>query len=282
MGITVIARLTFREAARRKILLVALILGLLFLVIFGIGFHYILADLEKQSNQTSLITQREICNFIMMAAMYVVNFLTVMMTVLTSVDTLSGEIASGTIHTIVSKPIRRFEVVLGKWLGYAGMLTLYLVLMAGGVLLLVYLRSGYTPPHLLRGVAMLWLNAMLLLSVSLLGGATLSTLTNGVLVFGMFGIAFIGGWIEQIGTFFTNQAASQTAINIGVITSLILPSEALWRRAAYEMQSPLVGAMGFSPFTSRSVPSVAMVIYAALYLVVAVMLAIRVFSRRDL
>ncbi len=129
---------------------------------------------------------------------------------------------------------------------------------------------------------MMWLNAMLLLSVSLLGGAMLSTLTNGVLVFGLFGIAFIGGRIEQIGTFYTNQAASHTAINIGIITSLLLPSEALWRRAAYEMQSPLVGALGFSPFTSRSIPSTAMVFYAVLYLIAAVFLAIRVFSRRDL
>ena len=83
----------------------------------------------------------QISNFLLMAGMYVVNFLTAMMTVLTSVDTLSGEISSGTIHTLVSKPVRRWEIVLGKWLGFAGMLTLYLLLMAGGVMLIVYLRS---------------------------------------------------------------------------------------------------------------------------------------------
>lgn len=278
----VIARLTFAEAARRKILLAALILGLVFLIIYGLGFHFIMADIERSMRSPSIVQLNEIRNFLMMAGMYVVNFLTIMMTVLTSVDTLSGEITSGTIHTLVSKPVRRWEILLGKWLGFAGMLSLYLVLMAGGVMGVVFLRSGYTAPHPLNGLALMWLNALLLLSVSLMGGAMLSTLANGVLVFGLYGIAFIGGWIEQIGTFLQNQSASQTAVNIGVITSLILPSEALWKRAASELQSPLVAALGFSPFSSTSVPSTAMIIYAVIYLVAVFFLAVRQFNLRDL
>jgi len=278
----VIARLTFAEAARRRILLAALILGVLFLIIYGLGFHFILADVERSMRRPSLVQLNEIRNFLLMAGMYVVNFLTIMMTVLTSVDTLSGEITSGTIHTMVSKPIRRWEILMGKWLGFAGMVSLYLLLMAGGVVGLVFALSGYTAPHPLAGIALMWLNALLLLSVSLMGGTLFSTLANGVMVFGLYGIAFIGGWIEQIGTFLQNQAASQTAVNIGVITSLILPSEALWKRAASELQSPLVAALGFSPFTSTSVPSNAMIAYAAIYLLVVIALAIRLFNARDL
>jgi Cu-processing system permease protein len=278
----VIARLTFAEAARRRILLAALILGVIFLLIYGLGFHFILADVERSMRNRSLVQLNEVRNFLMMAGMYVVNFLTIMMTVLTSVDTLSGEIASGTIHTMVSKPIRRWEILLGKWLGFAGMVSLYLLLMAGGVVGLVFALSGYTPPHPLAGMALMWLNALLLLSVSLMGGTLFSTLANGVMVFGLYGIAFIGGWIEQIGTFLQNQANSQTAVNIGVITSLILPSEALWKRAASELQSPLVAALGFSPFSSTSVPSNAMIVYAVIYLMVVFAMAVRLFNTRDL
>lgn len=282
MSTLVIARLTFAEAARRRILLAALILGVIFLIIYGLGFHFIMADIERTTRGPSLVQLNEIRNFLMMAGMYVVNFLTIMMTVLTSVDTLSGEIASGTIHTMVSKPIHRWEILLGKWLGFAGMVSLYLLLMAGGVVGLVFALSGYAAPHPLSGMALMWLNALLLLSVSLMGGTMFSTLANGVLVFGLYGIAFIGGWIEQIGTFLQNQAASKTAVNIGVITSLILPSEALWRRAASELQSPLVAALGFSPFSSTSVPSNAMIVYAVIYLLVVIVAAIRLFNTRDL
>jgi ABC-type transport system involved in multi-copper enzyme maturation permease subunit len=282
MSTWTIARLTFREASRRKILLAALILGVAFVAIFGIGFHFVVQDVKNSGRPTALLEFNEISNFLMMAGLYVVNFLTVMMAVLTSVDTLAGEIASGTIHTLVAKPIHRWEIVTGKWIGFASMLTLYQLLMAGGVMAGVYLQSGYLPPNPFGALALLWLNALLLLTVSLLGGSILSTLANGVMVFGLFGIAFIGGWIEQIGTFLNNASASQTAVNIGVITSLLLPSEALWRRAAYEMQSPLVAAVGFSPFFSSSIPSVAMVIYAVIYLIVAFLLALRMFNKRDL
>jgi Cu-processing system permease protein len=271
----VIARLTFREAARRKILLAALLLGLVYLAIYAIGFHYVNAELVRSSRpmQTS-----ELRNFLLLAGLYAVNFLTIMMAVLTSVDTLSGEIASGTIHTLASKPVRRWEIVLGKWLGFIGMLTLYLILMAGGTLGIVYLISGYTAPNALHGLGLIWLNGVLLLSISLWGGAMLSTLANGVMVFGLYGVAFVGGWIEQIGALLHNQ----TSITIGIISSLIIPSEALWKRAAYEMQSPLIGAIGFTPFSSPSVPSPSMVFYALLYTGVALGLAIWQFSRRDL
>lgn len=273
-----IARLTFREAARRWILWVALLLGVLFLVIYGIGFNEIQKDINRQAGAQTLIEFTEIYNFLLMAGLYAVNFLTIMMAVLTSVDTLSGEITSGTIHTLVSKPMRRWEVVAGKFIGFAVMLLLYLLLMAGGVLSLVYLLSGYTPPNMLKGVLLMAFNALLLLSVSMAGGAALSTLANGVMVFGMFGIAFIGGWIEQFGAFLQNQ----TAVNIGVIASLLIPSEALWRRAAFEMQSPLVASLGVSPFTSNSVPSPLMIVYAGLYLIAALGVAVRRFGRRDL
>ena len=273
-----IARLTFREASRRWILWVALLLGLIFLTVYSFAFRELHKDIVRNLEHMSIIERNEIYNFLLMAGLYAVNFLTVMMAVLTSVDTLSGEIASGTIHTLVSKPLQRWEIVVGKWIGFAGMLALYLLLMAGGVMAMVYLISGYTAPNAWRGLGLMGLNTLLVLSVSLMGGASLSTLANGVLVFGLYGIAFIGGWIEQFGSLLNNQVA----INIGIICSLIFPSEALWRRAAYIMQSPLVSAMGFSPFSSSSVPSPLMVSYAILFTLGALSLAIRKFYGRDL
>jgi Cu-processing system permease protein len=278
MTIMVIARLTFREAGRRKILSAALVLGLIYLAIYAVGFYYVNQETTRSQFGPGLLELNQIRNFLFMAGLYVVNFLTVMMAVLTSVDTLSGEIASGTIHTLVSKPVQRWEIVFGKWLGFAGMLTLYLLLMAGGTIGVVYIISGYIAPNVLRGMGLLWMNAVLLLGVSLAGGAILSTLANGVLVFGLFGIAFVGGWIEQIGSFIQNQ----TAVNVGIISSLIIPSEALWKRAAFEMQSPMVTALGFSPFTASSMPSLIMVLYGMVYAVLALLLAINFFNRRDL
>ena len=51
MAVFVIARLTFREAQRRRLLWVALFMGAAFLLVFGIAFHFIQRDIESQLNQ---------------------------------------------------------------------------------------------------------------------------------------------------------------------------------------------------------------------------------------
>jgi hypothetical protein len=48
------------------------------------------------------------------------------------------------------------------------------------------------------------------------------------------------------------------------------------------MQSPLVGALGFSPFSSPSVPSPLMILYGVVYAGLALFLAMRQFGKRDL
>jgi Cu-processing system permease protein len=273
-NIATITWLTFHEAWRRRMVLLALVLGLLFLLVYGTGFWLITSNLESHLSE---FQRRFNYSILLMAGLYVTHFLTVMLAIFASVDSISGEITSHTIQTIVTKPVRRWQVLLGKWLGHAAMISLYLGLLAGGILILVYLLAGYQPPNALLGIGLLILEALVLLSLSLLAGTRLSTLTNGVLLFMLYGLAFIGAWVEQIGALLESRAA----VNIGIITSLVMPVEALWRRAAYLMQPPIMGAIP-SPFSGTSPPSAAMVVYAVLYAILALALAMRSFARRDL
>ncbi len=282
-AILILANLTFREAIRRRIVLAGLALGISFLVIYSIGLHFILIDIRQEFTLRDLPARQnfmnvEMQNFFMMAGLYAITFLSIAMAALLGADTLAGEINSGTIQTIVSKPIRRADVILGKWLGFAGLLGLYLLFMAGGVVLSMFIQSGYVADNLLNGLGLIYLETLLIMTITLMCSASFPALATGGIVFGMYGLAFIGGWIEQIGAIFQNP----TAVKVGIITSLLIPSEALWRRAAYEMQTPLAGVLGMSPFAATSVPSLLMIIYAILYLVVALSLSIRIFQRRDL
>ena len=282
-AILILANLTFREAIRRRIVLAGLALGISFLVIYSIGLHFILIDMRQEFTLRDLPARQnfmnvEMQNFFMMAGLYAITFLSIAMAALLGADTLAGEINSGTIQTIVSKPIRRADVILGKWLGFAGLLGLYLLFMAGGVVSSMLIQSGYVADNLLNGLGLIYLETLLIMTITLMCSASFPALATGGIVFGMYGLAFIGGWIEQIGAIFQNP----TAVKVGIFTSLLIPSEALWRRAAYEMQTPLAGVLGMSPFAATSVPSLLMVIYAILYLVVALILSIRIFQRRDL
>jgi ABC-type transport system involved in multi-copper enzyme maturation permease subunit len=275
--IATITWLTFHEARRRRMVVVALLLGVLFLLLYALGLWLIQGQIEEESSLSEPM-QSQMYNFLMMAGLYVVHFLTVMISIFASVDTISGEITSHTIQTIATRPVRRWQIILGKWLGFAAMISLYLGLLSGGILLIVYALTGYVPPNPAQGLSLLVLEALVLLSVSLLVGTRLATMTNGVTLFMLYGLAFIGSWVEQIGALLQSNAA----VRVGVISSLLLPVEALWRRAAYLMQPPLAREIPASPFSTASVPSEAMVIYAVLYALVAIGLSIYSFHRRDL
>jgi Cu-processing system permease protein len=275
--IGMITRLTFREAQRRRLLWIALGLGGAFVALFATGFYFIHQD-AAQSVSSGYRDQamQQASAILLTAGMYVINFLVVMITVLTSVGAISSEISSNTIHAIASKPIRRWEIMLGKWLGFAVMLTLYIVLMSVALMGIVWVISGFVPPHPLSALLILILEGLAVLSATLLGSTLFSTLANGVIVFMLYGVAFVGGWVEQIAVI----VKSQVARDLGILSSLLLPSEALWRLAASYLQPP--GLMGsITPFAVASQPTQAFVWYAVLYTVGLLAIGMWVFSRRD-
>jgi len=148
-AIWILTKLTFREAMRRRIMLAGLILGISFIVIYSLGLHFILTQIKNVASSSAPspsaanILNVESMNGFLMAGLYAVTFLSIAMAALLGADTLAGEINSGTVQTIVTKPIRRADVVLGKWLGFAGLLGLYILLMAGGIVLSMFIQAGY-------------------------------------------------------------------------------------------------------------------------------------------
>jgi Cu-processing system permease protein len=271
-----IAHLTIREAQRRRILWLALLLGLGFLAVFGAGFHYIYTEISG----TPMGEEAQIvATFLLMAGLYVINFLIIMMSVLVSVTAVSGEIDSHTIETMVTKPIHRSEIIMGKWLGYALLIATYVILLAGGAMLIVYLRSGFHFQNIAAGLGLMILEGLIVLTICIAGGTRLSTLANGAVAFMLYGIAFIGGWVEQIGALLRNE----TAVDIGIAASLLMPSEVLWKKATLFLHPQILSGVEFAgPFAVTSQPSDAMIIYAVFYVTAVLGLGLLSFSRRDL
>ena len=217
--------------------------------------------------------------FLTMAGLYATNFLVIMVAVLISVATISGEIESHAIESLLAKPVDRWELIIGKWLGYALIIFVYVLLLPGGVLLIVYLRSGFTLSNIPLGLALIYLEGLIGLSVSIAGGTRLSTLANGALAFMLFGIAFIGGWVEQIGALFRNE----TAVDLGIVSSLLMPTETLWRKATVIFEPQIGGGMEIAgPFIVAAQPSNAMILYSLLYVAGLLALALWLFTRRDI
>jgi ABC-type transport system involved in multi-copper enzyme maturation permease subunit len=276
-GLLIIAQLTWLEARRRRIVLAALLCGLAFLLVFASSVYFA-QHYGTPAGQVSLLEEQMQFQVVTLAGLYAVNFLVVAIAVMLPVDTLSGEILSGVMQTIASKPIRRAEIVIGKWLVYWAMIAAYIVLLAGGVVLLMRLITGFTQQHLPVALALMWLEATVLLSVAIAGGVRFTTVTNGIIAFAFYVVAFFGGWVEQIGVMMGNVNARY----IGTAISLVSPTDALWRLAMHVLQPPVMAQVQVTPFSPVSVPSAAMVWWAAAFAIGVLAIAVRGFQERAL
>jgi ABC-type transport system involved in multi-copper enzyme maturation permease subunit len=276
-GLLIIAQLTWLEARRRRIVLAALLCGLAFLLVFALSVYFA-QHYGTPAGQVSLLQEQMQFQVVTLAGLYAVNFLVVAIAVMLPVDTLSGEILSGVMQTIASKPIRRAEIVIGKWLVYWAMIAAYIVLLAGGVVLLMRLITGFTQQHLPVALALMWLEATVLLSVAIAGGVRFTTVTNGIIAFAFYVVAFFGGWVEQIGVMMGNVNARY----IGTAISLVSPTDALWRLAMHVLQPPVMAQVQATPFSPVSVPSAAMVWWAAAFAIGVLAIAVRGFQERAL
>jgi hypothetical protein len=138
--------------------------------------------------------------------------------------------------------------------------------------------TGVIPEHPLRGMLLIIFECVVALGLTFLFGTWLTTLTNGVVVLGLQGVALMGGWLEQVSGF----SQSAHIVTLSVVASLVQPGESLWRRAAFEMQTPLAGSLSFSPFANVSIPSVTALVYAGAYLCVILAIGLWHFEHRDL
>lgn len=284
MNAFIIARFTIQEAISRRLVLAGSLISLLFLALFALGFMFLYGKVvETAGNSPNRVAVAVAASMLTMLGLYAVNFLASFLALFLSVGAISGEIDSGTLHAILARPIRRLEYVLGRWLAYVAMMSAYVGLMAGLLLLISRLVAEYEAPNAPRAVALMMFSSILLLSVSLFGSTVMSTLANGVVAFSLFGLSWLAGIIEFIGGVIANDAM----VNLGIVVSLLVPNDALWRGASYYVQSPvalatLAAARDGIPFISVTPPAPAFLLWSSIYPVIFLGAAIAAFSRRDL
>lgn len=278
-----VAGLTFREAIRRRVVLAAMIMSVGFLAIYGLGLHFGQAAMSSQSAQSGFteLMAREAGAQLLYIGLFPASFLIALTAVFASAGTISSELDSGVIYGVLARPIRRGELVVGKAAGLGAMLAVFALLLNGAIIVLAQWLIG--APVLSTwpaALALLVLEPMPLLALALLGSTRLPTLANGVLCTAAYGIAFVGGLIEAIGELFQNA----TMGNIGIISSLLMPLDALHRKAlSLLLPQGLLFQQGGPPGMGGSaVPSTTMVLYSVAYVLVMLVLAARIFRRRDL
>jgi Cu-processing system permease protein len=275
-NVITVAHLTLVEARRRRIVLAGAVCAFTFLVVFSVALVFAYREMAADAS-VSFIERQGTLTAIMLVGFMAANFLAVMFAILLPIDTLSGEIDSGVMQTLASKPLDRAEIVLGKWLGHLVLAIAYLLIVSAGILIAMRSVAGFLPAGVPRALPLLMLEITLSLTVSVAGGARFSTVTNGITALSFYGVAFIGGWVEAIGTF----GGIASLRTIGIVVSLISPADSMWRLAAHHMQPEILRAMGALAL-GASTPTPLMVWWTAGFTVLTLLYAVRAFRHRAL
>src|SRR5437667_7520509 len=236
----VFARLTVQEASRRRLLLALLVLTLLVVGFSAWGFHKITTVTRGDGTLLPPTQVTLISSQLLIVVTFMYSGVLALSAAVVAGPLISSEVESGLLLSMLARPVRRSEVVIGKWLGLAVLVAIYAAFAGTLELAAVDWATGYMPPHPVELLMYVAAEGLVLLSVGMLLSTRLSGITAGVIALVAWLMAWIAGVVGDIGTGLQNQALE----NVGVVSHLLLPSDGLWRGAIYAMEpDTLIAAM---------------------------------------
>jgi ABC-type transport system involved in multi-copper enzyme maturation permease subunit len=280
-GVLTIARLTVREAARRRVLWALAVLTVALLTLSGWGFSK-LTGLDTEFGDLTSGQARLIASQLLNLVMFGLSLIAALGTAFLAGPTVSGEIESGMALSLMARPVRRSAVLFGKWLGLVTVGCGYVVVAGLAQFLVVRWAVGYWPPDPAAGLALLAAQTIALLTLGLLLSSAISPMASGVVAVGLFGATWVAGIVGNVGQVLGNEGVER----VGTVSRVLLPTDGLWRGAMHAFQDPsalvTMGAEGAGfPFLSESPPTVGYLLWTAFWIAMIWALTALVLGRRD-
>jgi ABC-type transport system involved in multi-copper enzyme maturation permease subunit len=280
-----IAAASLKEAIRKKILILVAALTFVYLTLFGLITHFAVQDLTRAGALNTVNALDVASNIVSFLGFYFSSMLVAFLTIMISVGSISSEVESGVIHSIITRPIKRASYVLGKYLGLGVLSVSYSIFLFSAIITIctifhLPIVNTIEPAKIIKGLLFFTLEPIAILSLSIFGSAAFKTLSNGIFVISIYILGLIGGVMEVIGSMLQNQSL----VNLGIISSLISPFDIIYRQmlsAMFEnigIRNPFMVVGGMTSTT----PSIWMLIYIIAYIPILVILAIRKFRLKDI
>jgi ABC-type transport system involved in multi-copper enzyme maturation permease subunit len=278
MTIVRIAMLTLHEMVRRRLIVTAVVLTVLIAALTGWGFHA-LAHAHRHGHDVTHAQVLVVSATMLILIAYVFSLIYALGGAFIAAPSLAADIESGLLLPVLTRSVRRSEIVLGKFFGLAALLCAYAFFSGLLEFGIVNVVTGYWPPHPIIALTYLCGVAVVMLSVTLLFSARLPAIPSGVAAVVLFGVAWICGIVGDIGANLHFNAFA----NAGTVSQLVLPSDAFWRAAVYDLEpAALVATIHTSaPFVVTAPPPLAMMLWSVGWIVVVVAAACWSFATRD-
>ena len=198
---------------------------------------------------------------------------------------LASDIESGVALAVLARPIRRADLLLGKWLGLAIVIATYAAIAGMLELAVVRVVTGYTPPDPIGAVGYLAFEAIVLLSLALVLGSRLPAIASGAIVVAVYGLAWIAGVMGAVGAFFNTPVLVQAA----EASRVLIPIDGLWRGAVFSLEPAAVIAVVGSqirfagnPFFASQPPSLPYLAWSVLWVAGVLGMGIWLLRRREI
>lgn len=251
--ILTIAKNTFREAVRDRVLY-NLVLFVLLIVVCAI----LLGDLTDGQEARTII------NIGLNAMLLFGTFIAIFV----GVGLVSKEIEKRTVFGIFSKPVRRWEFIVGKYLGLCLTLLVNVAVMGIGVsLALLYVGAADRAIGIWGGIYLIFLELTITTAVAILFSSFSSPALSALLTFFIFVIGHLSASLRDLAQGLQSKSAGY------------------FLEAVYRLMPNLANFSFRTEAANGLLPNAPMVIggtlYALLYSAIVLIITVAIFSRRN-
>ena len=254
--ILIVAKNTFREAVRDRVLY-----NLVFFALLMIASAVIVGQISMDIETVVMVS----------LGLSAISLIGLLIAVFTGVGLVSKEIDKRTLHAVLAKPLRRWEFLLGKYAGLVLTLAVNTAAMALGLLLvMIYMKHSLERSDAVVLVAVYFILLKLTLVVAL--AMLFSCFTSPLLAILFTGGLYVAGlFVAQLRNLQSTQMTPQMQ-KVFAILSFLLPN--------FENYD-VMGAAAHG----RSIPASLVLhntLYTMLYCAIVLSAAAAIFSRKDL
>lgn len=184
MKVLSIALNTFRENLRDKLLYNLLVFALLM-----IGSSLLLMRL----------TLGEFHRLLLDVGLGSINIFGVLIAIFVGIGLVNKEIEKKTIYTIVSKPVARYQFLVGKYLGLTITLFVNTLIMAGGLLLVLVAQEVPIDSMLFKALGLIFVEFMVITAVALLCSTFTSATLSAIFTLAAYVIGHLTADLKTFG-----------------------------------------------------------------------------------
>jgi Cu-processing system permease protein len=281
-AIPTIAGYALREALRRKVFAVVLLLTAGFLFLYWLANHYLFRDVNSLGSPNGIEPRTFAGAFMVGLAMFSTLFLGVVLAIFLTLGAVRGDAERGLLQPLLVRPVSRPTLLLARWLGAIAVCTPYVVAVYAAAVVITGLAGDWWPDHAVVPAIELAAGVAIVAALSLLGSVFLSATANGIAIFMVFGAGLVSGLLGSIGHALNSHRLEHWA----TIVAWAAPFEALYQDGLREITAETTGLTGYllqlGPFGGANTGGTPVRLWACGYLVVVGLLAALAFSRRDL